>query len=145
MKTRILVSLTIALIASFPARAAAVASQRVLHSTKEEATFSLTLVCSLDGIFQREERVFYFRPSHDATDLGAMLIDSTNADGASGGFGLTVTAKPRESIVEVEVLTHWTSKNARGKNSLTLSAPYFEAQRGQDAGFTYTLAWRKLK
>ena len=145
MKARTLFSLTLAISASLLTRGASPDSRRFVRCAKQEASLSLTLACSLDGVFQDEERVFYFRPPRDGTELEVPEITQTNADGGGGGFGFSATADSRDTVVEVQISTYWTSKSAQGNSALTLATPYFEEKKGKGAGFTYSLVWRKLK
>lgn len=120
-------------------------TRRIVQSTKEDASYVLTVVSSLDGIFPKEERIFYFRAPQGPVDFGSMTSESTHADGAGIGYGFSARAVPRNTSVEIEVNAYWTSKSAHGKCEITLLVPYFETKKGRDAGFTYACTWKKLK
>jgi len=120
-------------------------SSRLIESTKEEAIYALTLVCSLEGIFTKQERIFYFRAPKHANDFGESTTSSLNADGPGTGYGFSVYAEPRNTAATIEISAYWTTKSAHGKSELTLLVPYFAEKKGKEAGFDYVCTWKKLK
>jgi len=120
-------------------------TSRFVECKKEEATISLTLVCSLDGIFKERKHVFYFRPARRADEWSGLGNVMVNADGIDGtGYGFSVGAWPKNTAVEVEASAYWTTKTAHGKNQITLLVPYFEEKKGKDVGFSYSVTWQRL-
>lgn len=120
-------------------------TRRFVQSEETAATYKLTLVCSLEGVFSKESRVFYFRPPRQAFESGKMSTVMSHADGDGIGYGFSARADPKNTAVEIEVSVYWTSKNAHGKSEVTLLVPYFEEKKGRDAGLGYSLTWQKLK
>lgn len=116
---------------------------RFTQTKKETAEFSLTISCTLDGVFEKKERIFYFRVRHGSEGFSESA--HSYADGEGTGYGFSASVDPRNTTVEVEVHTYWTSKTASGKTEIAFLVPYFTAKDGKDAGYTYSVRWKKLK
>jgi hypothetical protein len=119
---------------------------RFVQTKKESAEFSLTLSCSLDGVFSKEERIFYFRARRG--DMDGMYSESShsNADGEGGtGYGFSARVDARNTAVDLEIDTYWTTRTAHGKSDIELLVPYLTTKEGKEAGYTYSVRWKKLK
>jgi hypothetical protein len=119
---------------------------RYIQTKKASAEFSLILSCSLEGVFPKKERIFYFRARRD--DLDGMYSESShsNADGEGGtGYGFSARVDARDTAVDLEISTSWTTRTAHGKNDIELLVPYLTNKEGKEAGYSYSVRWRKMK
>jgi hypothetical protein len=131
--------------ASLPSQEASERSGRIVQVAREKAEFALTLVCSLEGVFQKEQRTFYFRRigAHDSS--GYSETQSTNADGGAGGYGLSLGVAPTNTGVDIKIDAYWNSTAGNGKIEVTIPSRYFEDQSEKKVGITYSLHWAKLR
>ncbi len=121
--------------------------KRKLAECKEkDATSSLTVICSLDGIFENHKEVFYFHMPlpDDPSDFSSAPLSF--ADSLVGtGFGLSMGVNPGDTAVKVKISAYWTTTSARGKSNIEILVPLYKKKKGMDAGFTYSATWRKME
>ena len=119
--------------------------RRLVESKKERASVSLTLRFSLQGVIHAQECAFYFRVPDNESDLGESSSKGTVIDRAHDSLGYSAKAEPRSAAAIVEVSTYAPMEKGHEHADLVVLVPYFEDKKGNDAGFAYSLEWRRLK
>jgi hypothetical protein len=110
---------------------------------EQHAEASVSVLVSLEEIFENHVEVFHFRSKRSAHDIGDTVLLSAMASSweANSGFSYNASFTPTMDGVFASLSAAWTLNRKRRTEDRHFVIPYFEDISGKTGRFSYSFEW----